>query len=361
MSKYPFDELEMEIVERVPNRARPEDAGKPVYHYPVSAKEAIFSLYRKQGLWMPNTSEIGIFCPAVIPDDIARGFVFEELKMPIEEYGGKDMFGVEWVFVPVVGGSMEKPGVPHLFHDANEWKDKIVWPDIYAWDWDESGRSNQKFLDNGKANFLWILNGAWFERLISFMGFEDAAVAMIDEEQEDAVKELFAQTTDLYCKIIDLCCDAYGENLAGFTVHDDWGSQRAPFFSFDAGREMIVPYMKQLTDHIKARGKLADLHSCGHLEAQIQNFIDGGWESWTPMPMNDTKKLYKEYGDKIILGIVDDPLPEGATAQQQADQAAAFAEEYYAPDKPSQVSLYGGAVLTDAYCDSLYRTTRKMC
>ena len=44
------------------------------------------------------------------------------------------MFGINWLFIPVAGGSMVEPGNP-LMTDMNEWEEKVVWPDIDSWDW----------------------------------------------------------------------------------------------------------------------------------------------------------------------------------------------------------------------------------
>ena len=107
------------------------------------------------------------------------------------------MFGVPWVYVPVVGGSLEDPNVPHLMEDANDWEKVIKFPDIDSWDWEGSRRENKEYLNTGMWNMFYLMNGAWFERLISFMGFENACMALIDEEQEDAVKALFTKTTEL--------------------------------------------------------------------------------------------------------------------------------------------------------------------
>ncbi|MGN0292935.1 MAG: hypothetical protein ACI4D3_02910 [Lachnospiraceae bacterium] len=357
MSKIPFNENEMEIKGYVPVRNRPDLPGRPVLNFPVSGKEAFKAVYRKESIWLPYGVENGIFCPSVIPDNIARGFIFDATMQnyTMDMYGGKDMFGVEWVYVPVAGGSMEKPGNPHLLgEDVFDWKEKLTFPDLDSWDWDESARVNREWLDNGKANLCWILNGMGFERLISFMGFENAAVAMLDEEQEDDLKELFQALTDLHCKLIDKCVEAYGDGLAGFTVHDDWGSQRAPFFSEDCAETFLVPGMKQLTDHIKSKGMIADLHSCGHIEDRITSIINGGWQSWTPMPMNDTKKLYEEYGDQIIIGVMDEKDPS-KTPEQQAQE---FVDRYYSPDKPCVLSSYAADVLSEAYCKAVYKASR---
>lgn len=357
MANIKFDEKEMEIKGYVPDFGPSTGPGKPVFNFPVSEKEAVKALYERKSIWLPYGVENGLFCPSIIPDNIARGFVIDVTspQYTIDTYGGKDMFGVEWVYVPVAGGSMEKPGNPHpLGEEVYDWKEKLTFPDIDSWDWDESARMNKEWLDNGKANFFWFLNGMGFERLISFMGFENAAMAMLDEDQEDDLKDLFQALTDLHCRMVDKCVEAYGDGIVGFTVHDDWGSQRSPFFSEECAEKFLVPGMKQLTDHIKSKGMLADLHSCGHIEDRIGSIIRGGWQSWTPMPMNDTKKLYEEYGDQILIGVVDDADP----SRPAAERAAEFVEKYYTPEKPCLTSLYSGGIFNEEYCEAIYKASR---
>lgn len=354
MGKIAFDKKELEVLGKAPF------SGAPIFKTPVSCREAFEAAYRKEAIWLPYGIESSIFAPEIIPDNISRGFVIsaESPKYNENNYGGPDMFGVEWVYVPVVGGSMEKPGMPHLLPDGEVegWEEKITFPDLDSWDWDKSARDNEAFLQNGLSNMVWFLNGMGFERLISFMGFENAAMALLDEEQEDALKGLLQALTDLHIKLVDKCIEAYGKGISGFTVHDDWGSQMAPFFSEDVAQEFFVPMMKQLTDHIKSKGLIADLHSCGHIEDRIQCILDGGWQSWTPMPMNDTKKLYKEYGDQILLGVVD-TLAEG---EDPAAKAKAFVDEYYSPEKPCTFSLYSGPLGgNEAYVSALYEASRQ--
>ncbi len=358
---YPFDPKELDIVDRATNFRR-NAPGKPVFGFPVTAREALLSLYRGgKGIWLPYGVETAVFCPSIIPDNIARGFVFEATPWPDPYTTYDDMFGINWTFVPQVGGSMETPGFDHLFEDVNEWKEKLKMPDPYAWDWDGSARLNNEFLkNNGKANYFWFLNGFTFERLISFMGFENAAMALLDEDQEDALHEMMEALGDLALKIMDCAIEAYGDNIQGFEYHDDWGSQMAPFFSFDVGREFFVPVWQRMTSHAKSNGMIASLHSCGHTEKQIENYIAGGWDTWTPMPMNDTHELYEKYGDRIVIGVVADPVPEGATEEEQYEAGRKFAEQFCRPGKVASFSLYSPPVMTDAYAKGLYETSRKI-
>lgn len=360
MAKYPYSPSEIENFDRLPNPFNPNVPGTPLFHLPCSPREAYLSLFSGEPVWMPYGVETSIFCPDVIPDNRARGFVIEKNMVSPDQFGGKDMFGIEWVFVPVAGGSMENPDNPHPMSDVNDWKDVLTFPDIESWDWETSGKENKEMLiNNGKANMAWFLNGMGFERLVSFMGFEDAAVALVDEDQADALHELLDKLCDLHIALVDKIIETYGEGIQGFTVHDDWGSQRAPFFSHEAAEEFFVPRMKRLTDHIKSKGLIAELHSCGHIETQIDNIVAAGWQTWTPMAMNDTQKLYEEWGDKIVIGVVGDPVPADATPEVKRQMGREYAEKFFKPGKVGAFSLYGAANSSDEYLMGMYEVSRQ--
>ncbi len=339
------------------------NAAVPVFDYPLTKKEGWKrAILDRKPVWLCSGVETFEFFPDIIPDNRARGFVNDGgIVIPDEEKGGKDMFGVEWVYVPVAGGSMEKPGCAHLFDDANDWKERLAWPDLDSWDWEGCSARNREFLQNGKFNYLTLLNGFGFERLISFMGFEDAAVALVDEEQEDAVKELFDRLADLACDLVDRCCAYF--DIDGFLIHDDWGTQRAPFFSFEAGRNLLVPSMRKITDHIHSKGKAAELHSCGCNERQIENFIAGGWDLWAPMPnINDTQRLFEEYGDRIVIGLSPDPYDEEQETEAEICAKAAAAAKRFCgtPGKVCVLNRKFTPYLKGKYAEELYRRSREI-
>ena len=78
---------------------------------------------------------------------------------------------------------MVEPGRPFL-KEVSEWREKVCFPELDRWDWEKSAEENREFLNTDKLVTAWIFNGL-FERLISFVDFEAAAVALIDEEQQD--------------------------------------------------------------------------------------------------------------------------------------------------------------------------------
>jgi uroporphyrinogen-III decarboxylase len=201
------------------------------------------------------------------------------------------------------------------------------------------------------------MNG-WFERLISFMDFEGAIMAMADEDQQDAVKELFDKLTDLYIKIFDKFM-TYFPKIDGFNIHDDWGSQRETFFSPAIVEEMIVPSMKRATDFIHSKGKSCELHSCGQILKQVPNMIAAGWDCWIPQQMNDTRKIYELYGDKIIIAVMPEEFdPKTTPEAEQRAIAKAYANDFCTPSKPSYVNISATVLLTPAFREELYKQSR---
>jgi hypothetical protein len=345
----PFDTKELDIIAMKPGFFGMEI---PVYNYPVPLKEAVLAMYAKKPIWQLTGMENGLFTPKVYPDNVARAFAFDANLMKPEQGGGKDMFGIEWEYVPQAGGSMVRPGKPFL-NDANEWYDKVVWPDIDSWDWEGQAKVNEGHLKADTFNMCSMLNG-WFERLISFMDFEGAIMAMVDDDQKDAVKDFFDKLTDLYIRIYDKLM-TYFPGIDGFNVHDDWGSQKETFFSPAVAEEMLVPYMRRLTDFLHAKGKYCDFHCCGQNLKQVPNMIKCGWDSWSGQPMNDTAKAYELYGDQILIGVYPELAPD-ASEEEQRKAAKAYAEKYCNSNKPS--ILNGGFFLPQPFREELYKQSR---
>jgi hypothetical protein len=356
---------------KVLREAPPFRSGPPIkiYNTPVSLEEGFVAAMKRDPLWVISGRgvETTSFCPRINRDNIARAFCFDgegsftndQGGVPV---GGPDIFGVEWVFVPVAGGSMVKPGAP-LLTDVNDWKSKVKFPDVNKWDWAASEEKNTAYLkgirDTGVVIQGMILNG-YFERLISFMDFEGAALAMVDEDQQGAVKELMTALADLYIKIIDRYHKHYG--IIHYHIHDDWGSQMAPFFSPAIGRELIVPAMRKMNDHIhKVLGGTVEFHCCGHVDMCIPNMIEAGWDSWSGMPMNDSQGDWEKYGDKISIGVIPDSYDPAATSEEdQKAEARKFVDRFCKPGRSAVInSMYADPLLlTPAFREELYRYSR---
>lgn len=324
MERIPFDkERELEVTGEYKSMF-PGAPGAPRYNTPISPKENMkLLLDGKKPLWMPSSYDIFTFVPKVNPDNVARGFVVDSDHLDLKNAGGEDLFGVQWIYVPQVGGSMVRPGSPKV-PDITRWEDYISFPDLDRFDWQASAEKNREFLSSDRMNVVWVLNGL-FERLISFVDFENAALAMIDEDQQDAVHRLFDALCNFYDKLFEIYRNHYNADVIYF--HDDWGSQRAPFFSLSTVREMLVPYLSRVVESCHRRGMYFEFHSCGKNELLVSAMIEAGVDMWTPQPMNDYKMLLEKYGDKIIIGVSPAVAPE-STEEEALAALERFIDEY---------------------------------
>ena len=350
-----FNPEELKVTGEIPENTRMPAI--KIFDYPVSPREGAVAAYNRKPVWQTVDIETRIFTPKIIPDNVARAFVFEAGHFDPDDGGGRDMFGIEWEYVPVAGGSMVRPGRAFM-DDANEWHDIIQWPDVESWGWEKSAKENNgTHLTHEYFNMVWFQTG-FFERLVSFMEFEPAIMAMIDDDQVDAVKGLFDKLADLYINIFDHFLKYY-EHIDGFFFHDDWGAQKETFFSPSTVAEVIVPAMKKVTGFIHSRGKVAEFHSCGRLLKQIPNMIDAGWDAWGGQPINDFEKIYDLYGDRILVGVIPDHFdPETTPDKEQRAIAAKYADKFCNPDKPSYFHRYGALYLTPAFREELYIRSR---
>ncbi|MCL1803949.1 MAG: methyltransferase [Eubacteriaceae bacterium] len=317
--------------------------GIPVYNTPVNPRENTRALYYdKKPYWLPGGFDTAMVHPDLYNTNLGRG---RDIS---------DAFGRFWEFEATSGGSITRGGNP-LFTDANEWKDKVIIPNIDEWDWAKAAEDTK--IDTRFAPIVSLVNGFWFERLISFMDFENAAIALVDEEQQDAVMELFQALTDLGCRVIDKMVEHF-PSLDGINVHDDWGSQKAPFFSEEIARKLFLPFMKQICNHIHSKGRYTSLHSCGHVEDRVELFIEAGFEEWQPQTMNNTRDLWERYGDRIIVGVSPDPVPEGAPEEVYRQAARDFVDRFAVAGKPCTVG-FSPAGMNPAFSEELYEYSRK--
>jgi hypothetical protein len=344
--KIPFVKNELNKVGELPGMF----GGPPVplRDTPVMPREnTIATYFERHPYWLQMPGDTSFFHPPLYNNNLGRG----------GPGGTTDAFGIVWEYIEVTGGSIVRPGEPFL-SNANEWKEKIIFPDLDTWDW--AGEAERQRINPRFSGMISLVNGFWFERLISFMDFAEAAVALIDPDQSDAIAELFEASTEFACKVVDKLCE-YWPALDGIQFHDDWGSQKDPFFSEEIARKLFLPNMKTLCDHIHSKGRYTSLHSCGHVESRVNIFIEAGIDQWDPQTMNDTHKLYDEVGDKIIISVVPTPFDPAKTSEEAQRQAARdHVDRFCKPGKPSMLGHYANPMATQVFKDEAYEYSRKL-
>ena len=334
MSKVPFDPHEFDIVGTIKSGsmqfkmsagAKDVPDREPVYNRPVTDREN-WKLWfdKKSPYWLPYggwlNNDITIFRPRMYADNYAIHSVFDgepvpEYEDPITNTG---LFGLQWVFVPVVGGATVKPGAP-VFTDMNDWRSSTVMPDAADFDWEHCIAANKEYLDNPRMNQLGILTGLW-ERLMSLMDVDNAAVALIDDEQEDALRDFFQAYTDFFIDYIRRMKENFPIDCV--LIHDDWGHQRSSFFSLDVAMDKLMPYYKQIIDVVHSLGMYFELHCCGKAQDLVPAMIAAGVDMWCPQPMNDIMMLAEKYKDvPITFGLQSCPVDPQAPEEELRKQA----------------------------------------
>ncbi len=297
MSLEKFTPDELKISEYVKDH-RGNEVG--LFTHPITPRENYLRLYNgKTPMWIPFNSEehvnLRIDCD---PENQARS-----------PSGGIDGYGVEWVWVEAAGGAMVKPGAPKVT-DIEHWEDAVTIPDPDSWDWEGCYERNKDKLDPNKLTFIGT-SSCLFERLIAVMDFGEAAVALIDDEQKPHVHRFLRAVTDQRKRFYYLCKKWFNADIVNF--NDDWGSQRAEFFSVETAREMLVPYVKEIGDYVHSLGMLFDLHCCGFVESFVPFFIEEGFNSWGGQPMNNKAALKEKYKDSQLVFTHGIELPDGAS------------------------------------------------
>lgn len=331
MNNFPFDPREI-------SEAAQYDEGTPRayphFKTPISPKENwMRALHHEDCAWLPMRSDSISFTPRCIPDNIARGFVMDGGPR-ISEWGGPDMFGVQWLYDAPSKGSMVRPGAP-LLEDIEDWEKVIQFPDVDSWDWAGSAEISKEYLNTDRLIEAWHFTG-YFERLISFMDFENAAMALIDEDCQPYIHGLFRALTDLYKKIIAKQKEYFDIDMIYF--HDDWGSQHGPFFSLATCREMLVPYFKEIVDFCHENEIIFDFHSCGKSELLVPAMIECGMDAWGGQPINDKAMLHEVYGDKLMIAI-NSPFRGNGTEEEIEAFCTEFVAKYWPTMKERPVYL----------------------
>ena len=304
--KIPFQETEMQSKEVYPVPFPPGSPGILKPSYPISPEENLRRSIAGEPVWLSSDTEVVMFAPSTIGENVARGMVIESQRVPQDQLGGKDYFGIDWLFLPEQNGSMVKPGDP-LLEDAWDWEDNVVFPDISKWDWEDCAARNQFMLNQGRLVKFPFYTG-FFERLVSFMDMEGALIALVDEEQQEDVKALFDRLADFYIELMTYMKRYFNLGIVWF--HDDWGSQRAPMFSYETVEEMIIPYLKKVVDAAHELGIIFELHSCGKIDQLVPLMVEAGVDMWDGQNMNDKESLSREFRGKLAVEVEAEIRPE---------------------------------------------------
>ena len=337
IEKYTPDEL------IVRDKVKTRFSETEILSTPITMKENSLRLYQgKTPMWAPfSIGEYNSFMLDCDPENRARA---------ADPGHGVDGYGVEWVFVKEAGGAMVKPGAPKCL-DINEWEKYLTVPDPDTWDWEDCYNRNKHLIRDDRLTYISV-PGCLFERLIAVMDFQYAAVALIDDDQKEGVHRFFRTVVEVHKKFYKNVKKWFDADIVNF--NDDWGSQRAEFFSVDTAREMLLPYTSELGEYVHSLGMYWDLHCCGFVENFVPLFIEEHMDSWGGQALNDKYKLKQMYGDRFIF--TDGPKVGPDATEEEMDKAVA---EFMATSGADNRILVDGRMMNPVLRKKIYEASRK--
>jgi hypothetical protein len=143
------------------------------------------------------------------------------------------------------------------------------------------------------------------------------------------VYSVFEQQCEFALGNLETLIDLFGDRVqVAMTTGTDFGTQRAPFISNAAYRDLFQPFHKKINDLIHRRSKWkVFIHSCGSIYRLIPDFIEAGFDILNPVQCSAAEmgaaRLKREFGQDLLFwgGGVDtqQTLPFG-TPQQVYDE-----------------------------------------
>lgn len=329
----------------------------PRFYRPIETRRNYKMLFEgKKPYWIPNNGWFGCdvneFRPRQNPDNVANHQCID--GGPYVDYANRSREVASWfdyvmVWEPVAMGATTRPGCPTL-DDMNDWEEKVKFPNLDDIDWEEMHTMNLEYLNTDKPNQLGIQMGMW-ERLMCLMDVSNAAMALVDEDQEEALHAFLDKLSDFYVDYIDRVTKVC--RIESVMFHDDWGTQNGPFFSLDTARAFFVPYMKKITDFCHSKGIIFEHHCCGKAERLVDAMIEEGADYWFPQAaINDLDALVEKCRGRNFAIVLSSPvLPKGSTPEEVYEIGRKWVEKY----KDEMILMQQDVSITDHNHDpSLY-------
>ena len=155
-----------------------------------------------------------------------------------------------------------------------------------------------------------------FEDLKLLMGFENMAIKSIEEP--DLLDDILERLTALAEHTVEKAAAHPGAGAIFYA--DDMGFNNGLMLSPSFMKQHVIPRIKRIADACHKHGKPFLLHSCGKIDAILNELIDDvGIDALHSFQDNiePVESMYKKYGDRVsILGGLDVDLLSRGTPEE---------------------------------------------
>ncbi len=125
--------------------------------------------------------------------------------------------------------------------------------------------------------------------------------------RRDYVYQVFEKQCEIGLENIEKLAPVLGDKVqVVFVSGTDFGTQRGPFISPQAYRDLYKPFQKAINDkiHELTNWKIF-IHSCGGIYPLIPDMIEAGFDILNPVQCSaegmDPMRLKKEFGDQLVF------------------------------------------------------------
>lgn len=226
-----------------------------------------------------------------------------------------------------------------------------TWEDFERYEWPDPESINTNIIDYTSSILpegmkLILLSSGVLENVMWLMGYTGLAEAIYDDP--DLVQAMFDEVGGrmlrAYERLID--CPAIG----GVFFGEDMGFKTATMFAPEHLRKYHFPHIKRIYDLAHKHGKFVILHSCGNLEAVMDDLIDDvgidakhSYED-AIMPVAQFKRIY---GHRIgVIGGVDVDV----LARYEVDDLRAYVRRVLEECAPGGGYALGSGNSVTNYC-----------
>lgn len=206
---------------------------------------------------------------------------------------------------PVPGSSKQRGWVDHRHGTIQSWADfeRYPWPRIEELDFSAFEYINDHLPEG--MGLMTCHGGGPFEHLSAIMSLEGLGLALYDAP--DLVQAVSDKIGELMTAFYRHLCDL--DRVIALFQGDDMGFRTSTLVSPVALRRFILPWHKRFAQMAHGRGVPYFLHSCGNVEAMMEDLIEDvgidGKHSFEDAII-PVQEFQAEYGDRIaVLGGLD--------------------------------------------------------
>ncbi len=125
--------------------------------------------------------------------------------------------------------------------------------------------------------------------------------------RKDYVLEIFERQCAIAERNLETLIGIFGDSVdVALITGTDFGTQRGPFISTEAYRELFQPYHRRINRIIHGRtGWKTFIHSCGSVYGLIPEFMAAGFDVLNPVQCSatdmDPARLKREFGEDLVF------------------------------------------------------------